>query len=300
MPSLSAAQLILWRNTSGSANFPFPSANDSIPSVPGGAWQLLEAATAHVAPPSQAPADYWTRNVTGLNVQVSNANGTNSTVYLGYVTLFNAATGAERVLDDFSSVDYTWGTVVRDETLPRGRFAMALSFPEGSSNSTRPPSALHPMPGLFDSRVWTHIRLYWRLDVAPVGHVTSSSFGVGFGHMINVESVPPGGFINAGSTFDFIRDGIGPGAPYPTPRNSTFMAVGVAAPNFIPALAGAAATRNLETGDAVGALSLSSYFSSGVVWNRTFIALAEGPLVIIDAVSAVPGDQAQEWLAGPS
>jgi hypothetical protein len=298
IPELSAGQMILWKNLDGAARFPFRAVADNV--LPGGPWQRAEFGTAHMCPVSQRPRDFWTRNVSGLNIFAHNVAHENVTVFIGYITLFNAATGDEQVIEDFSAVDYTWGDVIPDATLPQGRFAMALNFPPGVANSSRPSSVAHPMPGIFDARTWTHIRMFWRISENTVANI-SDVFGVGFGPFLNVESIPPGELMASSSTFDFLADGIGPGAPYPVPRNFDFDgATEVAGPGFSSSLSNAAARSENTTGDSFGAFSLSRYFSSGVQWNRSFFALDEGPLVLVDSLFAKPGDVAQSWLFGPN
>ena len=302
LPETSAGQMIFWRNLSGTAHFPFRSPVDIV--VPGGPWQLAEFATAHLAPTSQAPADYYTRNVTGFNIHFDNTASHNTTVFIGCLSLYNASTGEVRVVDAFdpSKMDYTWGRAVSDANLPCGTHALALDVAPGVGNTTRPQSAALPLPGIFDARDWTHFFLYWRFSPdAELGN--ADSFGVGFGPFIDVESVPPGGFLEAGSTFDFTSDGVGvAGAPYPAPKpnptNISFTAVDMLAPSFTAAVRGADAVVNTTTNDAVGAFSLSAYFSHAGAWNRSLVAFHEGPLIVVDSV--VGTAEAAAWSFGPN
>ena len=47
---------------------------------------------------------------------------------------------------------------------------------------------------------------------------------------------------------------------------------------------------------------IRGHFSSGVVWRRATVLLAEGPLVVLDDLTVLAGDAAdvEAWVGGPA
>lgn len=294
-----SSTLVVWRDPARVAPFPFP---DAAAWVRPGEWSLLELPTANMQPTSQAPEDYYAKNLTHLHFFVVNSLAENITIDLAYVVLTNPDTGASLVIDDFETVNWpAWpnATVIGDATAPgpTHRF-LRINCAPGKSTNSRPPSN-PPLAYVFDARDYPLLRLYWR----PSANALNNDTGLlVIGH--GPYTIPEGDF-NAdtpleGSNYDFSAGGIGDGAQYlqtpgvpavATPFHPTF-ASELDAESVVTALSSA--------GDSFGTFSVGRHFSSGVSWTRTLLLLAEGALIALDTVTVAAGDVADGWVSGPS
>jgi hypothetical protein len=333
-----ASGMALWPDLSNVTGFPFREVGNQIRS--GMPWALAELPTVHAQPPLSHPSSALLRNLTNLGVNIHNSvRGDNVTLFVGYVTLFNPDTGAELLLDDFdpaSGQSPAWtpsgaksSTVVRDATLPRGSgFALQLVCTSTWCSAARPPSATRPMPGVVPFAEWPYVRFYYRLVCGkgteePVGSTNTSC---GFGDVVRAGTGPyyqegPFNTVSTNSNWDWEPEGQGPGghwdAPAPSgagaaeveegvaPPTPPGYAVEVLSPSFAANVTSAVAAKGTPpaagAGDTFGSYALAHYRSTGVTWTRSLVLLAEGPLVVVDALTVQAGDRADgAWLAGPS
>jgi hypothetical protein len=302
--------LHLFPSAGNATRFPYRSVADVV--VPGGTWRLAELPTNHMMPVSQHPADYYSRNLSTLLLVGANTRPDNATteIYVGYVTLYNAATGAEAVLDDFSADGDVWPntSVVIDPSLPRSatKGALVLSLGPGTTFFARPQGSASGsprplLPGPFDSaQDWTHLRFYWRVSSNTLPE-SASLFSVGTGPY----TIPEGDMLANGTlqsgTFDWTADGVGPGTQYAYNFSAgDTPAAAILSPAFFPNVTTAYAAENGE-GDTFGSFTIDWFGSTGATWQRAVVALAEGPLVVVDSITVGPADDevALSSLAGP-
>ena len=297
-----ASIAVVWRDSAHPAAFPFPAPANVLPQ--GGEWQLLELPTSNMQPVSQAPPDYWRKNVTQLHWFVSNKVLESFDLDLAYIVLVNPDSDAAIVIDDFEHVDWpAWpnATILADPLAPGPTHKfLRISCPPGKTTNSRPPST-PPLRLDFDARDFPVLRLYYRLGAnAP----RNDSSIVVLGH--GPYTVPEGDFNSLtpleGSNYDFGAGGIGGGAQYPSvpsfaPIVSAFF------PAFASALDEASVVAALSSeGDSFGAFTVRRHYSSGVTWQRALVLLSEGALIVVDTLSVAVGDPADVggWLAGPS
>lgn len=295
-----ASTLVVWRGAPARANaFPFPGAAEW---VRPGAWSLLELPAANLQPVSQAPEDYYIKNLTHLHFFVNNRLNENIIIDLAYVALTNPDTGAALIIDDFRTVTWpAWpnATVVEDAAAPgpTHRFLRITCAP-GKSNNSRPAS-VPPLALSFDARDYPILQLWWRPSANAQSNDTSLLV---IGH--GPYTIPEGDFNEntplEGSNYDFSAGGIGDGAQYDQAPGAAPVATPFH-PNFASALdAGSVRAELSPAGDSLGSFLIRRHFSSGVTWTRALVLLAEGPLVALDTLQVAPGDAADGWLAGPS
>ena len=294
-----SSTVVLWRDVARPGPFPFP---DAAAAIRPGKWALLELPAANLQPVSQAPEDYFAKNLSHLHFFVRNALPEPIAIDLAYIALANPDTGAELVIDDFLTLPWrAWpnGTVMADPAAPgpTHRF-LRLACAPGKSTNSRPPSD-PPLALSFDARDYPLLRLYWR---ASANAPTNDTGLLVIGH--GPYTVPEGDFNPdtplEGSNYDFGAGGIGDGAQY------------AQAPGFAPAAApffphfasllepGSATAAHTPAGDAFGAYTIQRHYSSGVAWRRALVLTAEGALVAFDSLRVARGDAAEGWLGGPS
>lgn len=294
-----SSTLVVWRDPARAAPFPFP---DAAAWVRPGVWSLLELPTPNMQPISQAPEDYYTKNLTHLHFFVANSLAENLTIDLAYIVLTNPDTGATLVIDDFVTVNWpAWpnASIVEDAAAPgpTHRYLRILCAPGKSTNSR--PASNPPLAYVFDARDYPLLRLFWR----PSANVLTNDTGLlVIGH--GPYTIPEGDFNEntplEGSNYDFGAGGIGDGAQYT--QTPGFPAVATPFhPSFASVLdAETVATSLSAAGDSFGSYTIRRHFSSGVAWTRTLVLLAEGALVALDTVTVAAGDAADGWLSGPS
>lgn len=294
-----ASTVVLWRDPARAAPFPFPDARSF---VRPGEWTLLELPTANMQPVSQAPQDYFLKNVTHLHFFVRNSLVEPLNLDLAYIALVNPDTGAAIVVDDFKTVTWpSWpnGSVIADNDAPgpAGHFLRIVCAP-GKSTNSRPPSS-PPLSLLFDARDFPILRLFWR----PSSNAPTNDTGLlVLGH--GPYTVPEGDFNAAtpleGSNYDFSAGGIGDGAQYAQAKGAAPVAAAFHPSTTSELDAATVRATSSPAGDSFGAYTIRRHYSSGVTWARAHVLIAEGALVVVDTLAVAPGDHAGGWLAGPS
>ena len=314
-----ASIAVVWRDPANATGYPFPAPENFF--RPGGAWRLLELPASNLQPVSQAPQVYFRKNLTQLHFFVRNSLASREAIELdvAYVAFVNPDSGATLVVDDFEHVPWTapWptATIMSDASAPgpTHRFLRIACGP-GTSTNSRPP-AQPPLQLEFDARDYPVLRLFYRVSAnAPA----NDSGLVVIGH--GPYTVPEGDF-NAdtpleGSNYDFGAGGIGGGAQYPQapgfapvvsaffPAHASQLVDASVFAALSPAGGGGGGGGGADGADAdsFGAFTVARHYSGGVRWRRALVLLAEGALVVVDALAAAADDVAalEGWLAGPS
>ena len=302
-----AASLVVrsYTGQGGWAHFPYARMEDIV--TAGGGWALAELPLVHAFQANQTPAGYWMRNVTSLGFTVRNpSKAAPLDVFVGHVVLVDSE-GRETVLNDFEADEPAWTPphrgsveVVKDATLPQGKHALHLTMQGGSTGLfSRPLNPARPMPGIVDFRAFPLVRLYWRVGGGSACN-SSDLFSVGTGpYVLPPGSEPP--TTQYQSYADWDAQGMGPGGySHGTWLPGEPYDISMLTPSHSPTTVAAWAAGNASAGDTLGAVGLQNLGSSGTLSWRTTLTLAEGPLVVIDALSVEASAPAAGYVGGPS
>ena len=284
----------------------FPGARMEDIVLAGGGWALAELPLVHAFQANQTPSGYWLRNVTCLGFTVRNPSRAEPLdVFVGHVVLVDSQ-GRETLLNDFEGDEPAWApphrgsvAVVEDATLPQGTHALHLSMQGGSTGLfTRPLNPARPMPGIVDYRAFPLLRLYWRVGGGSVCN-SSDLFSVGTGpYVLPPGSLPPTAQYQSYADWD--AQGMGPGGySHGTWQPGQPYDVSMLTPSHSPGTLAAWAAGNASAGDTLGAVALQNLGSSGTLSWRTTLTLAEGPLVVIDALAVEATAPAAGYVGGP-
>ena len=303
-----AATLILAPDASSNAShFPFSEVTDQF--VAGGAWTLVEMSTRHLYTVGTVPDEYYVRNMTYFRFFFK-TYGTPLDIFIGHLNLFNPATGATRILNDFSPADpgsSNWtqdratATLVPDSLMPSG-YAIHFTGPAKAASYTvvRPPSPI-VLPGVFDFREWPVLRAFVRFGANASLVNSTDAISIGFGPYV-LPPGTPGSAPTSMSYADFNAQGLGPGAEHsgvwvPGTHYDAHMLT----PRSLPNVTGAAA--RVVDSDSAGVVAMEGKEATNVAWTRASVLVAEGALVVFDVVTVAQGLTAPDfniWLVGPS
>ena len=296
-----ASTVVLWRDPMRPGPFPFPDAQAFIRP---GVWTLLELPSTNLQPVSQAPEDYFIKNLTALHFFVNNKlpSGESIDIDIAFIVLSNLQTGAALIIDDFETLPWSaWpnASIETDENAPGPTHKfLRIRCGAGKSTNSRPPS-IPPLALTFDARDYPLLRLYWRPSINAQNNDTSL-FVIGHGPY----TIPEGDFNSntplEGSNYDFGAGGIGSGAQYDQVPGFAPVATPLF-PNFPSELDASSVRAELSpAGDSYGTFAINRHFSSGVSWTRTLVLMEEGALVSLETLTVSEGDAADGWLGGPS
>ena len=163
-----ASIAVVWRDPANATGYPFPAPENFF--HPGGAWRLLELPASNLQPVSQAPQDYFRKNLTQLHFFVRNSLASREAIELdvAYVAFVNPDSGATLVVDDFEHVPWTapWpnATILSDASAPGPtHHFLRIACGPGTSTNSRPP-ARPPLQLEFDARDYPVLRLFYRVS----------------------------------------------------------------------------------------------------------------------------------------